>query len=145
MTISENKNVIAGEDLTTEGQRKLHTDDIAGQAKPEAKHPEELKRVKHGNGNGSGVKLEPLFATDVEQDFRTRWRDIQGGFVDEPRAAVEKADQLVAQLMQRLAQSFSEQRKNLEKQWDASEKISTEDLRIALTRYRSFFERLLSV
>jgi hypothetical protein len=58
---------------------------------------------------------------------------------------VEKADQLVAELMQRLAQSFSEQRKNLENQWEASEKISTEELRVALTRYRSFFERLVSV
>jgi len=144
MTIPGDKNVIVGEDLTAEGKPKLHTDDIAGQAKPQAKHSEEFGRVRH-DGNGSEVKLQPLLATDVEQDFRTRWRDIQGGFVDEPRSAVEKADQLVAQLMQRLAQSFSEQRKNLEKQWDASEKVSTEDLRIALTRYRSFFERLLSV
>jgi hypothetical protein len=47
--------------------------------------------------------------------------------------------------MQRLAQSFSEQRNNLEHQWDASDEVSTEELRIALTRYRSFFERLLSV
>ncbi|HEY3165747.1 MAG TPA: hypothetical protein VGK57_00860 [Candidatus Binatia bacterium] len=142
MTISGDKNVIVGEDLTAEDKNKLHTDDIAGTAKPDSK---ELGKVKHSDGNGSDAKLEALFAADVERDFRARWRDIQSGFVDEPRSAVEKADQLVAQLMQQLAQSFSEQRKNLEKQWDASEKISTEELRVALTRYRSFFERLLSI
>jgi hypothetical protein len=156
MTIPEDKNVIVGEDLTAEGKknlhtddegkRKLHTDDIAGSAKPDS---EKFNKAGRGDGNGSKADLEPLFAGDVERDFRTRWRDIQSGFVDEPRPAVEKADQLVAELMQRLAQSFSEQRKNLEQQWEASEKtsdkISTEDLRVALTRYRSFFERLLSV
>jgi hypothetical protein len=156
MTIPGDKNVIVGEDLTAEGKknlhtddegkRKLHTDDIAGSAKPDS---EKFKKPGHGDGNGSKADLEPLFAGEVERDFRTRWRDIQSGFVDEPRPAVEKADQLVAELMQRLAQSFSEQRKNLEQQWEASEKtsdkISTEDLRVALTRYRSFFERLLSV
>jgi hypothetical protein len=156
MTIPGDKSVIVGEDLTAEdkkkphtddeGNRKLHTDDIAGTAKPDS---EKFKKVGRGDGNGSKADLEPLFAGDVERDFRTRWRDIQSGFVDEPRPAVEKADQLVAELMQRLAQSFSEQRKNLEHQWEASEKtsdkISTEDLRVALTRYRSFFERLLSV
>jgi hypothetical protein len=141
MTISTNKDVIAGEDLTAQGEKKLHTDDIAGTAKPD---PEEFIEAKHGNGEDT-PKLEPLFADGVDRDFRNRWRDIQTGFVDEPRSAVEQADQLVAQLMQRLAQSFSEQRSNLEKQWEASEKVSTEELRVAFTRYRSFFERLLSI
>ena len=141
MTISTNKDVIAGEDLTAQGEKKLHTDDIAGTAKPA---PEEFIEVKHGNGDDT-TKLEPLFADGIDQDFRNRWRDIQTGFVDEPRSAVEHADQLVAQLMQRLAQSFSEQRSTLEKQWEASEKGSTEELRVAFTRYRSFFERLLSI
>jgi hypothetical protein len=152
MSIPGDKNVIVGEDLTAEGkknlhtddegERKLHTNDIAGSAKPDS---EKFKKVGRGDGNGSSADLEPLFAGDVERGFRTRWRDIQSGFVDEPRPAVEKADQLVAELMQRLAQNFSEQRKNLEHQWEASEKVSTEELRVALTRYRSFFERLLSV
>ena len=141
MTISTNNDVIAGEDLTAQGEKKLHTDDIAGAAKPD---PEEFIEAKHGNGDDT-PKLEPLFADGVDRDFRNRWRDIQTGFVDEPRSAVEQADQLVAQLMQRLAQSFSEQRTNLEKQWEASEKVSTEELRVAFTRYRSFFERLLSI
>jgi hypothetical protein len=139
--ISTNKDEIAGEDLTAQGEKTLHTVDIAGAAKPD---PEKFIEVKHGNGEDT-PKLEALFADGVDRDFRNRWRDIQAGFVDEPRSAVEQADQLVAQLMQRLAQSFSEQRTNLEKQWEAAERVSTEELRVAFTRYRSFFERLLSI
>jgi hypothetical protein len=112
-------------------------------AKPDTHEISEAKTEARPNGERG--KPEPLFSDDVDKDFRHRWRDIQSGFVDQPRAAVEQADELVAQLMQRLAQSFSEQRSNLEKQWEASDKVSTEDLRVALTRYRSFFERLLSV
>jgi hypothetical protein len=66
------------------------------------------------------------------------------GFVDEPRRAVEQADALVADLMQRLASVFSDERKSLEGQWDRGDDVSTEDLRVALQRYRSFFDRLLS-
>ena len=141
MNISTNRDVIAGEDLTAQGEKTLHTEDIAGAAKAD---PKEIIESKHRDDD-TATKLEPLFAEGVEQEFRNRWRDIQTGFVDEPRSAVEQADQLVAQLMQRLAQSFSEQRSNLEKQWEASEKVSTEELRVGFTRYRSFFERLLSI
>ncbi len=141
MTISTNTEVIAGNDLTAQPEKILHTDDIAGTAKV---NPKELIEPKHRDGDTT-TKLEPLFAEGVDQDFRNRWRDIQTGFVDEPRSAVEQADQLVAQLMQKLAQSFSEQRSTLEKQWEASEKVSTEELRVGFTRYRSFFERLLSI
>jgi len=141
MTISTNAEVIAGNDLTAQPEKILHTDDIAGTAKAD---PKELIEPKHHNGDVT-AKLEPLFAEGVDQDFRNRWREIQTGFVDEPRSAVEQADQLVAQLMQKLAQSFSEQRSTLEKQWEASAKVSTEELRVGFTRYRSFFERLLSI
>ena len=89
--------------------------------------------------------LSPLFGAEMDQDFRAKWHDIQTGFVDEPRQAVKRADELVAQLMQQLAQSFSDQRSDLERQWEKQDKVSTEDLRLALRRYRSFFERLLSI
>jgi hypothetical protein len=87
---------------------------------------------------------EPLLAEDELGRFRAQWEQIQVGFVDEPRGAVEQADSLVAELMQRLAASFSDERGRLEGQWDRGDEVSTEDLRVALTRYRSFFERLLS-
>jgi hypothetical protein len=88
---------------------------------------------------------DSLFHDDETQAFRTRWEAIQTGFVDEPRAAVEQADGLVAQVVTRLAEVFSEERSALGHQWDRGDNISTEDLRVALRRYRSFFDRLLSV
>jgi hypothetical protein len=71
-------------------------------------------------------------------------RNSQTSFVDEPRRTVEEGDTLVAELMQRLANSFAEERQSLETQWDRGDDVSTEDLRVALQRYRSFFDRLLS-
>ena len=85
-----------------------------------------------------------LFPADEADMFRNKWRDVQTEFVDQPREAVEQADRLVADLMQRLAAQFSETRAKLEQQWDGQEDVSTEDLRVAMTSYRSFFERLLS-
>ena len=87
----------------------------------------------------------PLFSAEEAKEFRARWDTIQGGFVDEPRRAVEQADSLVAGAMKRLAEMFADERAKLEGQWDRGDSVSTEDLRLALRRYRSFFGRLLSV
>lgn len=87
----------------------------------------------------------PLFPTGEAEGFRSRWQDVQTGFVDEPRNAVEQADGLVAEMMKRLAQVFADERSKLEEQWSRGDDIDTEDLRQALRRYRSFFDRLLSV
>ena len=87
----------------------------------------------------------PLFPTDEAGGFRSRWTEVQTGFVDEPRSAVEQADSLVAEMMKRLAQVFADERGKLEEQWSRGDDISTEDLRQALRRYRSFMDRLLSV
>ncbi len=86
-----------------------------------------------------------LFPEDESKDFHKRWTDIQTAFVDEPRHAVERADELVAQVIKRLADSFAQERSKLEGQWGRGDNVSTEDLRIALQRYRAFFDRLLSV
>ena len=87
----------------------------------------------------------PLFSPEEAKDFRARWDSIQVGFVDEPRQAVQQADSLVAGAMKRLAEMFAAERAKLEGQWDRGDDVSTEDLRLALRRYRSFFGRLLSV
>ncbi len=97
----------------------------------------------HG-GNGAAKDAEPLLGSAESERFRTRWTDVQTGFVDEPRHAVEQADGLTAELMQHLARSFADERLRLERQWDRGEDIPTDDLRTAFQRYRSFFERLLS-
>jgi hypothetical protein len=86
-----------------------------------------------------------LLATEELQTLRSRWDTIQTGFVDEPRRAVEQADSLVAEMMQHLAQLFADERSKLESQWSRGDNVSTEDLRLALQRYRSFFDRLLSI
>ena len=87
---------------------------------------------------------EALLTAEQGVTFQTRWEAIQTRFVDEPRGAVEDADSLVANLMQQLAQGFAQERERLEAQWGRGQDISTEDLRVALQRYRSFFHRLLS-
>lgn len=97
---------------------------------------------------GAGVSAttdapSPLFEKGDVRHFESEWEAIQTGFVDEPRRAVERADTLVAELMQRLAESFAHERSQLEAQWDRGDDVSTEDLRLALQRYRSFFGRLL--
>ena len=87
----------------------------------------------------------PLFAENELNDFRRRWQDVQGSFVDDPPTTVRNADELVAQVMTRLATIFADERAKLEHEWDKGENVSTEDLRVALRRYRSFFDRLLTV
>jgi hypothetical protein len=86
-----------------------------------------------------------LFPHEEAEGFRARWDAIQTGFVDEPKTAVGEADALVAQVVTRLAQVFSDEKDTLEQQWGRGDSVSTEDLRIALKRYRAFFHRLLSL
>ena len=86
-----------------------------------------------------------LLPDEIVDDLRPRWADIQASFVDEPRRAVEQADALVADAIGRLAKAFAEARSSLERDWDRGEEVSTEDLRLALRRYRTFFDRLLQI
>lgn len=102
-----------------------------------------------GGPRGSGLSSQqmqptPLFPDDELHNFRARWDQIQTSFVDEPRQAVEQADSLVANVVKRIAEQFAAEREQLEKQWDRGDSINTEDLRQALKRYRSFFDRLLT-
>jgi hypothetical protein len=87
----------------------------------------------------------PLFSEQESKVLFAKWDALQVGFIDEPRHAVEQADNLVASAMKRTAEVFAEERSKLERQWDRGDNVSTEDLRIAMRRYRSFFRRMLSV
>ena len=108
-------------------------------------------RVNGGSsaGTATAVALDkqvvPLFSAEEGKDFRGQWDAIQVNFVDEPRRVVEQADVLVAVAMKRLAEMFAAERARLGGQWDRGDSVSTEDLRLALQRYRSFFGRILSV
>jgi hypothetical protein len=101
--------------------------------------------VRSASETRNASETAPLFPSSELEELRNRWSGVQTAFVDEPRRAVEQADGLVASAMKRLAEVFAEERSKLEQQWDRGDNVSTEDLRIALQRYRSFFHRLLSI
>jgi hypothetical protein len=122
----------------TEGA--LSTADIAGRD-DRNREPETRHGVAVSDQNGAA----PLFVPDEAQDFRSRWEKIQTGFVDDPRKSVEAADGLVAAAIKRLAEIFADERSKMEQEWGRGDNVSTEDLRVALRRYRSFFDRLLSL
>ncbi|MFD3696841.1 hypothetical protein ACFWUZ_11935 [Streptomyces sp. NPDC058646] len=86
---------------------------------------------------------QPLLGAADTERYRSQWSEIQGRFVDDPKDAVKSADTLVAEVMQTLAGTFSTHKQDLEGQWGRGEEVATEDLRVALQRYRSFFNRLL--
>lgn len=89
--------------------------------------------------------MEPLFEDNEAQKIRSQWLAIQGKFVDNPRESVKQADELVASVLKSVTMGFSDRRVSLEQQWNSGENTSTEDLRVALKRYRSFFDRLLTL
>lgn len=136
-----------------EQEKELTTADLAQgtrSAEAEAAQPAGPKPVASERSvteiSRSGAQnASPLFPNDELDGLRTRWKEVQTNFVDEPRKAVEQADGLVASAMKRLAEVFAEERSKLEKQWDRGDNVSTEDLRVALQRYRTFFDRLLSI
>ena len=130
-TAGERQRTPADRDVTDE-QRLHHADMIADATSP-------------SRATTANEAPTPLFANQESEDFRHRWNDIQTGFVDEPRQAVERADELVASAIKRLAEIFATERSTLEEQWARGGDASTEDLRVALRRYRAFFDRLLSV
>lgn len=138
----------------------ISTADLAGKSPPEAQSREpHSESALSSSGDAAQEQAidpssdreartettEPLFPANDAQQLQERWNSIQAGFVDEPRTAVESADSLVATAMKRLAETFANERAQLETQWDRGDDVSTEDLRVALQRYRSFFGRLLSM
>jgi hypothetical protein len=128
---------------------KLTTADIAFADRAREVPSTEINDLNFQSGQAVPVPVVssqpgPLFPDDELHSFRTRWDEVQTSFVDEPRQAVEQADSLVANVVKRIAEQFSAERTQLEKQWDSGDSVSTEDLRQALKRYRSFFDRLLS-
>lgn len=126
--------------------KERHTPDIAQTMASAAREPlprEERRPDQHAVT--ADDRPMPMFAGAEAAGYRTQWDAIQTGFVDEPRKAVQEADALVALVINRLSEVFADERGSLEHQWDKGDEISTEDLRVALRRYRSFFERLLSL
>jgi len=95
--------------------------------------------------SGKPGEATPLFPEEQLRELQSQWNNIQTGFVDEPRSAVQRADTLVASTMQQLAEAFARERSQLEQQWSRGDCVSTEDLRVAFQRYRSCYRRILSM
>jgi hypothetical protein len=121
------------EELEQEGPQLVRADTAraAGEMNPPKAQPE---------GDAA-----PLLVEKDRQELQRRWDQIQTGFVDQPRNAVHEADALVSSAIDRLSKGFADARSKLEQQWDKGDNVSTEDLRVALQRYRSFFQRMLSI
>jgi len=134
-------------------EEQLSTADMAAGARPhpereirkEIIRPEERRAEPQATPGAAQAPAAPLFKEQEGQALRSRWDTIQTAFVDNPRQAVEQADHLVAQTIKHLADMFAQERSQLEQQWSRGADVSTEDLRLALQRYRSFFGRLLSL
>jgi hypothetical protein len=146
--------------MAREREEHLSTADIAAAADAQQRQAEPGRAVPpvprneadavHANPghavDGDREELAPLFDARLAQEMRGRWSEIQSGFVDDPHQAVRNADELVAQALQDLARSFAQHRQQIDADANAGEgQSSTENLRVALRRYRSFFERLLKV
>lgn len=149
--MSELRTELRDEELSTVDMATAGDEPVTGQerrpegmARPSA--PAEAPPAPAGAGAASAKESRstPLFAAPEAQELRSNWESTQTEFVDNPRRSVEQADHLVAQTIKRLAEVFADERNRLERQWSRGDNVSTEDLRVALQRYRSFFDRLLS-
>lgn len=125
----------------------MERDSMITVAAPETDRQESLQTHRrdeapaHDDDSLSG----PLLAHDASEEMRSRWESIQAAFVDDPKTAVQRADELVTTAVKRLSETFTTERAKLEQYWAQGKDVSTEDLRLALQRYRAFFQRLLAV
>ena len=122
------------EQMVEEGRQQSRQE--AREAKQE--HREEVREARNEED------FTPLFENSEAEDFRKQWLDIQSRFVDDPSVSVKDADDLVASVISNITRSFADKRMGLESQWKSGD-VSTEDLRVAMKRYRSFFNRLLTL
>jgi hypothetical protein len=135
----ERKPVVTREDLEEAEEPRARVEAPEPQTRePEAKTEPQMAEREDGDRAG-------LFESDRAKDLQRRWTDVQARFVDDPKAAVKSADGLVDEVIRDLSALFSDERSKLEAQWDSDTDVSTEDLRVAIRRYRAFFERLLSI
>jgi hypothetical protein len=126
-------------------RQKVEVVDTADQPAEGGRVVEDTAAQNQARKDPRGGDLAPLFDTNATEKFRTRWLAIQSKFVDDPGDSVKQADQLVDDVLQNMMRNFADRRGSLEKQWNGGAQASTEDLRIALQQYRSFFERLLTI
>jgi hypothetical protein len=143
MKVEDQEKVEQDKQEMTSVDREERKEQPADRATSTRELAKDLERASTGKTEQGATTA--LFPENESKDFHKRWTDIQTAFVDEPRRAVERADELVAEVIKRLADSFAQERSRLEGQWGRGDNVSTEDLRVALQRYRAFFDRLLNI
>ena len=126
-----------GETVVTESG-EAREESGKGAPAPVAEPPAETAAADAPAAAAPGALLGSLDAGEV----RGRFLDIQAGFIDEPRQAVEEAGRFVDDLLRQVADSLQQQRSQLA---GATDEASTEDLRLALRGYRQFVDRLLGL
>ena len=132
-----NVDVVDAPEEEVENERRVEAEERI----PEKRAPADTHPV-----DTEDTELAPLFEGDEAKKFRSRWLAIQSKFVDDPSDSVKQADDLVSDVIKSVTMNFSNRRVALENQWHGGEaKASTEDLRMAIKRYRSFFDRLLTL
>ena len=134
------------------GPKSPTTADLAATTEmPDAKQEVNRDRKEPVMGNQNPAvrseeeQIGPFFLPDVAKDFRLRWDAVQRSFVDDPRKAARQGEELVVQVSKSIAEIFSKERAKLQAHAAQTDKASTENLRVTLRRYRSLFERLLSL
>ncbi len=135
----ERKPVVTREDLE-EAEEPRARMEVPEPQVPASEPNTEPQRAERTEDDRAG-----LFDSDRANDLQRRWTDVQARFVDDPKEAVKSADGLVDEVIRDLSALFSDERSKLEAQWGSDREVSTEDLRVAIRRYRAFFERLLSI
>ena len=128
-----------------EQRRPLRTSDLAAAGAPPPPREELRDEPEQAQETRASEQLDALFPADSAARYRSRWAEVQSSFVDDPRRAVAEGDELVAEVMKSLAESFAHERSRLEDELSQTGEASTETLRVGLRRYRSFFDRLLSL
>lgn len=133
--------------MDEENARRMDDDVIDASAEPvdNERRMDERASENRTPTTATEDELVPLFEEESAEKFRTRWLAIQSKFVDDPSESVKQADTLVADVIEGITSNFANRRGTLEQQWRGGGTTSTEDLRIALKQYRSFFNRLLSL
>jgi hypothetical protein len=84
---------------------------------------------------------EPLLAAEFSTEMLSHWNEVQVSFVEDPRASVQSADELVREIQAALVAASTERLCRLAGAW--SEGSDTEELRLALRQYRSFIDVIL--
>ena len=130
-------------DETDTGEERLREEQIA-EGEVVEERVEQNREVTSSTARDE-EDFAPLFEKSEAEQFRTHWLEIQSRFVDDPSVAVKDADDLVSDVIKNITRTFSDKRLSLENQWKSGDKVSTEDLRVAMKRYRSFFNRLLTL